>query len=162
MYSEPLATFILLGLFILLLILRIPITFALIFSSIVTAIYIQIPLTAVIQKMITGIENFSLLAIPFFIVAGQIMSEGGITKRIIDFSNVIIGRYRGGLAQINVLASMFFGGVSGSAVADVSTIGVINYGQSINTFSLADGLGAVKQSLEMTGNVTAEYYNAEL
>ena len=125
MYSEPLATFILLGLFILLLILRIPITFALIFSSIVTAIYIQIPLTAVIQKMITGIENFSLLAIPFFIVAGQIMSEGGITKRIIDFSNVIIGRYRGGLAQINVLASMFFGGVSGSAVADVSSIGVM-------------------------------------
>ena len=125
MYSEPLAIFILLGLFIILLILRIPITFALIFSSIATAIYIQIPLTAVIQKMITGIENFSLLAIPFFIVAGQIMSEGGITRRIIDFSNVIIGRYRGGLAQINVLASMFFGGVSGSAVADVSSIGVM-------------------------------------
>ncbi len=125
MYSETVATIILLGLFVILLILRTPITFALIFSSIITAFYIQLPLTAVIQKMITGIENFSLLAIPFFIVAGQIMSEGGITKRIIDFSNVIIGRFRGGMAQINVLASMFFGGVSGSAVADVSTIGVM-------------------------------------
>ena len=65
MYSEPLATFILIGLFLFLLILRIPITISLLFSSIVTAIYIQIPLTAVIQRMITGIENFSLLAIPF-------------------------------------------------------------------------------------------------
>ena len=125
MYSEPIAISLLLGLFIFLLVLRIPITLSLIFSSLITAMYIQIPLTAVIQKMITGIENFSLLAIPFFIVAGQIMAEGGITRRIIDFSNVLIGRYRGGMAQINVLASMFFGGVSGSAVADVSSIGVM-------------------------------------
>ena len=125
MYSEPIAITLLLGIFIILIVLRIPITFSLLFSSLITAIYIQIPLAAVIQKMITGIQNFSLLAIPFFIVAGQIMSEGGITRRIIDFSNVLIGRYRGGLAQVNVLGSMFFGGVSGSAVADVSSIGVM-------------------------------------
>jgi tripartite ATP-independent transporter DctM subunit len=123
--SDTIAIIILLSLFGIFLIFRIPITFALLSSSIVTAIYLHLPLEAILQTMVRGIMNFSLLAIPFFILAGQIMGEGGITKRIIEFSNVLIGRFRGGLAQVNVLASMFFGGVSGSAVADVSSIGVM-------------------------------------
>lgn len=125
MSADTIAIIILLSSFGLLLILRIPITFSLLTSSIITAIYLHLPLEAILQTMVRGITNFSLLAIPFFILAGQIMGEGGITKRIIEFSNVLIGRFRGGLAQVNVLASMFFGGVSGSAVADVSSIGVM-------------------------------------
>ncbi|MCD6397302.1 MAG: TRAP transporter large permease [Spirochaetaceae bacterium] len=120
-----LASSILIGLFAVLLILRVPITFTLAISSIVTAFYLNIPLLAIVQRMIQGVNSFSLLAIPFFILAGEIMSQGGISRRLIEFSNILIGRVRGGLAQVNVLASMFFGGISGSAVADVSSIGTM-------------------------------------
>ena len=116
---------ILLGSFAIMLILRIPITFALAASSIFTAMYLKIPLMVIIQQMVQGVNSFSLMAIPFFIIAGEIMGEGGISQRLIEFANVIVGRFRGGLALVNVLASTFFGGISGSAVADVSSIGAI-------------------------------------
>lgn len=119
------ASFILLGLFAVLLIIRVPITFVLAISSIITAFYLDIPLLSIVQRMVQGVNSFSLLAIPFFILAGEIMSQGGISRRLILFSNLLIGRLRGGLAQVNVLASMFFGGISGSAVADVSSIGTM-------------------------------------
>jgi len=125
MPNSHIASIILLGLFGLLLILRVPITFTLVISSIATAFYLHIPLLAIIQRMVQGVNIFSLMAIPFFIIAGEIMSQGGISRRLIDFSNILIGRMPGGLAQVNVLASMFFGGISGSAVADVSSIGTI-------------------------------------
>ncbi len=118
-----LASWILLGSFALLLVLKVPITFTLVVSSILTAMYLKIPLMVILQQMVQGVNSFSLLAIPFFIIAGEIMGEGGISRRLIEFSNLIVGRVRGGLAQVNVLASMFFGGISGSAVADVSSIG---------------------------------------
>ena len=114
---------ILLAGFAFLLIIRFPVTFALFISSLVTIIYLRIQPGMMVINMAKGVMNFSLLAIPFFIVAGGIMGHGGITTRILNFSNVIVGRIQGGLAQVNVLASMFFGGVSGSAVADVSTVG---------------------------------------
>ena len=120
-----LASWILLGSFALLLVLKVPITFTLVVSSILTAMYLKIPLMVILQQMVQGVNSFSLLAIPFFIIAGEIMGEGGISRRLIEFSNLIVGRVRGGLAQVNVLASMFFGGISGSAVADVSSIGTI-------------------------------------
>jgi tripartite ATP-independent transporter DctM subunit len=116
---------ILIGLFVLLMVLRTPITFALAISSIVTAIYLDIPLMAILLQMVKGIHSFSLMAIPFFIIAGEIMGQGGISQRLIKFSHVIVGRTRGGLAQVNVLSSMFFGGISGSAIADTSSIGAI-------------------------------------
>jgi tripartite ATP-independent transporter DctM subunit len=119
------ASTILIGSFLLLLILRMPITFSLFLSSVLTAIYLNIPLLTIVQRLVSGVNSFSLLAIPFFILAGEMMSRGGISRRLIDFSNAIIGRYRGGLAQVNILASMFFGGISGSAVADVSSIGTM-------------------------------------
>jgi tripartite ATP-independent transporter DctM subunit len=125
MADVTIATVLLLGLFIFLMIIRIPITFSLIFSSIVTALYLKIPLMAVVQQMVQGVRSFSLLAIPFFIIAGEMMGQGGISRRLILFSNLLVGRIRGGLAQVNCLASMFFGGISGSAVADVSSIGTI-------------------------------------
>lgn len=115
----------LLGSLFLFLIIRLPIAFALGASATVTALYMGIPTIVVAQKMVEGVKSFSLMAIPFFIIAGEIMGQGGISKRLIDFSNVIIGRVRGGLAMVNILSSMFFGGISGSSVADTSSIGTI-------------------------------------
>ena len=124
--SDPtIASWILLGSFALFLVLKAPITFSLAVSSVLTAMYLKIPLMAIVQQMVQGVNSFSLLAIPFFIIAGEMMGEGGISRRLIAFSNLLVGRVRGGLAQVNVLASMFFGGISGSAVADVSSIGTI-------------------------------------
>jgi tripartite ATP-independent transporter DctM subunit len=77
------------------------------------------------QRMATGLESFSLLAIPFFILAGQLMNSGGIAMRLIDFAKVIVGRLPGGLALVNVVANMLFGAISGSAAASASAIGTI-------------------------------------
>ncbi|SHM16467.1 TRAP transporter, DctM subunit [Caldanaerovirga acetigignens] len=115
----------LLGGFILLILFRVPIAFSLGISAVITAAYLGIPLAMLAQAMVRGINSFSLLAIPFFILAGEIMGEGGISQRLINFSNVIVGRIKGGLALVNILASMFFGGISGSSVADTSSIGSI-------------------------------------
>ncbi|HEY8541921.1 MAG TPA: TRAP transporter large permease [Pseudothermotoga sp.] len=109
--------------FALMLFLGAPIAFCLSISSLLTIIYLKLPAMVVFQRMSAGINAFSLIAIPFFILAGQIMADGGIARRIVEFSNILIGRVRGGLAMVNILASMFFGGVSGSSVADTSSIG---------------------------------------
>ncbi len=116
---------ILLGTLFLFLIIRLPIAFALGLSATSAALYMGIPALVIAQKMVEGVKSFSLMAIPFFIIAGEIMGQGGISKRLIDFSNVLVGRVRGGLAMVNILSSMFFGGISGSAVADTSSIGTI-------------------------------------
>ncbi|MFK5974010.1 MAG: TRAP transporter large permease [Flavobacteriaceae bacterium] len=79
--------------------------------------------TTVMQRMTTGIDNFALLAIPFFILAGEIMNRGGIAKRLIDFAKSLIGSLPGGLAFVNVIAAMLFGAISGSAIAAASAIG---------------------------------------
>lgn len=125
MPDPTIASIILMGGFIVLLLLRVSITFSLALVSIATAVYLNIPLMAIIQQMVQGVRSFSLIAIPFFIIAGEMMGQGGISRRLIDFSNVLVGRIRGGLAMVNVLTSMFFGGISGSAVADVASEGTI-------------------------------------
>ncbi|KKK36152.1 membrane protein [Mesobacillus campisalis] len=113
------------GSFVLLLLMRVPVALCLVVSSFLTGIYMDIDLAALVQRMVNGLKSFSLLAIPFFILAGEIMNEGGISRRLINLANVLIGKVRGGLAMVNVLASTFFGGISGSAVADVSSIGSV-------------------------------------
>lgn len=125
MANCTLAIWLLLGSFGVLLVLRIPITFALTFASIATSVYLGIPLMAIVQRMVQGANSYSLLAIPFFILAGEIMGAGGISRRLIELSNVFVGNIRGGLAMVNVVTSMFFGGISGSAVADVASEGTI-------------------------------------
>lgn len=115
---------ILLGVFSILAIIGIPIGFSLGFAAIVALIVkTEVPLTIVIQRFVSGINSFPLMAIPFFILAGNLMTASGITSKLLDFSNVLVGRFRGGLAMANIVASMFFGGISGSAVADTSAIG---------------------------------------
>jgi len=119
------AVFLLLGTFFGLLFLRVPVAFCLGLSSVITGIYCNIQLPMLSQAMVRGINNFSLLAIPFFILTGEIMNEGGMGMRLIRLANALIGRFQGGLALVNVLASTFFGGISGSAVADTSSSGSV-------------------------------------
>ena len=108
-----------------LLILGMPIAYALGISALVTAFYVGLPLEAVLLKVSDGVDDFALLAIPFFVLAGAIMAQGGMAWRLVAFANIFVGFLRGGLAMVNVLSSMFFGGISGSAVADTSSIGSI-------------------------------------
>jgi tripartite ATP-independent transporter DctM subunit len=119
------AIVLLIAVFLVLLVIKVPICFSLAFSAFATAAYVGVPLGTITQKMVSGLDSFSLLAIPFFILAGEIMGAGGISDRLIKLADVIVGRMRGGLAMVNVLASMFFGGISGSAVADTSSLGPI-------------------------------------
>ena len=125
MIVDHTAITLLLGIFGLLVILRVPITFCLAFSAIVTGTYLNVPLEAIVKVMADGVMNFSLLAIPFFIIMGEVMNEGGISQRLVNLANLLVGRLPGGLAMVNVMDSMFFGGISGSAVADVSSLGSI-------------------------------------
>jgi len=115
----------LLGSFIILMIIRVPIAFSLGISSLITCLYRDIPLTPLAQRMVASLDSFPLMTIPFFILAGHIMSEGGIARRIVDFANILVGRLRGGLAMVNIVGSMFFGGTTGSSVADVASIGPV-------------------------------------
>lgn len=123
--NASMGSFILIGSFVFLLVMKFPITFSLFLSSIFAAMFLHIPLMSIVQRLVSGVNSFSLLAIPFFILSGEIMSQGGISRRLVGFANALVGRVRGGLAQVNILASMFFGGISGSAVADVSSIGAM-------------------------------------
>jgi tripartite ATP-independent transporter DctM subunit len=142
MFNATLAVWLLLGTFVVLIIFKMPVIFALAVSSCVTMLYMDIPLMAFIQQMAKAVNSFSLLAIPFFILAGEIMGAGGISNRLLDCANVIVGRFRGGLAYVNVLGSMFFGHLSGSAVADVSSLGSVEIPMQVkagydNPFSVA-------------------------
>ena len=125
MGDPNIAIAILLGSFAVMIICKLPITFALISSTMLTMFYLGMPPVAMVQQMAKAIDSFSLMAVPFFIFAGEIMGEGGISRRIVKFADVCVGRVRGGLAQVNCLDSMFFGGISGSAVADVSSLGAV-------------------------------------
>ena len=84
-----------------------------------------IMLSLMAQRIFTGMDSFPLMAVPFFVLAGELMNHGGTTRRLIDFANVLVGRIPGGLAHTNIVASMFFGGISGSAVADAAAMGSI-------------------------------------
>jgi len=125
MQADILGISILIGSFFTLLAIRVPVAFALGIASVLTALYLDLPLMIVLQQMTKGLDSFSLMAIPFFILAGQLMGVGGISQKMIAMANVFVGRIRGGLGMVNVLASMLFGGISGSSVADTSSIGSI-------------------------------------
>ncbi|NDW05509.1 TRAP transporter large permease subunit [Jiella sp. 40Bstr34] len=113
----------LLGGFLALMFLRVPIAFALGLSSLATVFYLGLPPLMIAQRMVNGLNSFTFLAVPFFILVGNIMTEGGISDRLVKLADVLVGRLRGGLAQGNVVASTMFGGISGSSVADVASIG---------------------------------------
>ncbi|MBB5701030.1 tripartite ATP-independent transporter DctM subunit [Ochrobactrum daejeonense] len=113
----------LLGTFVLGLAIGLPVAVTLGLSSMAYLLFADIPLVVIPQKMYAGMDSFVLLCIPGFILAGNLMNSGGITERIIRFANALVGWMRGGLAQANIAASMLFGGISGTAVADVASVG---------------------------------------
>ena len=102
-----------------------PVAYAMGLATLVTALWIDIPLEAVMLKISDGMDDFALLTIPFFVLAGAIMSEGGVARRLVNLAKVFVGFIRGGLALVNVLASTFFGCLSGSSVADTASIGSV-------------------------------------
>jgi len=117
--------FLLFSILIISLIIRIPVPYALFLSSIITIIYSGLSLMLVIQRMFSGLNNFALIAVPLFILAGAIMGHGGITDRLLTLSERLVGRIPGALAHINIIVSMFFAGLTGSSVADTAAIGGI-------------------------------------
>jgi tripartite ATP-independent transporter DctM subunit len=118
-------TFVLLGSFVLLMVVGVPIAYALGLSALVGALWIDLPLDAVMIQLAAGVNKFSLLAIPFFVLAGAIMAEGGMARRLVAFAGVVVGFVRGGLSLVNIVASTFFGAISGSSVADTASIGSV-------------------------------------
>ncbi len=118
-------TFVLLGSFVVLMLIGMPVAYALGLSALAGALWIDQPLDAVMIQLASGVNKFSLLAIPFFVLAGALMAEGGMSRRLVAFANVLVGFVRGGLSLVNILASTFFGGISGSAVADTASIGSV-------------------------------------
>jgi tripartite ATP-independent transporter DctM subunit len=147
--------FILISTFVVLLALGVPIAYSIGISGILTmlvTIDLLPAVTTMAQRMATGLDSFTLLAIPFFIFAGQLMNRGGIAIRLIAFAKVLVGRLPGGLAFVNVIANMLFGAISGSATASASAIGTIihprmkadgydeNFSAAINSSSATTGL----------------------
>jgi len=116
---------VLIGSFILLMLLGMPVAYALGMAALLGALWIDLPLDAVMIQMASGVNKFSLLAIPCFVLAGAIMAEGGMSRRLVAFAGVLIGFVRGGLSLVNILASTFFGAISGSSVADTASIGSV-------------------------------------
>jgi hypothetical protein len=107
--------FVLLGSFCVLMMLGMPVAYALGLSALVGALWIDLPLDAVMIQLASGVNKFSLLAIPFFVLAGAIMAEGGMARRLVAFAAVLVGFMRGGLSLVNIMASTFFGAISGSS-----------------------------------------------
>jgi tripartite ATP-independent transporter DctM subunit len=116
---------VLLGTLLVMLAIGVPVAYALGLAALAGAMWIDIPLEAVMLKISDGVDNFSLLAIPFFVLAGAIMAEGGMARRLVALANVLVGWIRGGLSLVNILASTFFGAISGSSVADTSSVGSV-------------------------------------
>ena len=122
---------ILIGGFAVFCLLGMPVAYALGLAAISAALWIDLPLEAVMLKVSDGTDDFALLAIPFFILAGAIMGEGGMAERLVNLAKIFVGWIRGGLALVNILASAFFGCISGSSVADTASIGSVMIPQMI-------------------------------
>lgn len=106
--------------------LGVPVAFALGLAGVVSLFLgSSIPLTVVPQRMLVNIDSFPLMAIPFFILAGEVMSKGGASQRLVDFAQGLVGHFRGGIAMVGILASAIFAGISGSAAADTAAIGAL-------------------------------------
>ena len=125
MSAQTISIIILLVSFFVMIFLRFPIAYAVALSSILCLASMGMPLTNLCQYMVKGISSFSLMAVPFFITMGVLMGTGGISEKLIALANACVGWMRGGLAMVNIVASYFFGGISGSAAADTASLGSI-------------------------------------
>lgn len=132
MNPEVVSTLVLLGSFLVMIFLRFPIAYAVGLSTCICLLQQGLDLSMVPQQMVKGIWSFSLMAVPFFITMGVLMGTGGISDKLIALANSLVGWMRGGLAMVNVVASYFFGGISGSASADTASLGSILIPMMVN------------------------------
>src|SRR5471030_1045198 len=125
--NDRMEVFIVIGTLLACIAIGVPIAYALGLSALAAAWWIDIPPQAVMLQVSSGVSKFAMLTIPFFVLAGAIMAEGGMARRLVAFANVLVGffRIRGGLSVVNVVATTFLSGISGSSVADVSAIGSV-------------------------------------
>ena len=151
---------ILLGSLLALLLVGFPVAFAVGLSAFIGAWWIDLPLEAVVIQVTNGINKFSLLTIPFFILAGAIMAEGGIARRLVNFAYIFVGFIRGGLSLVNIVASTFFGAISGSSVADTASIGSVMIPQMEEKGYPRDFAAAVTASGSVQAVLTPPSHNS--
>ena len=125
MSTEAIAITILIGVFLALLFLRVSVAVSMGIAAAATYAYLKLPLALVVQYTVGGVNNFTFMAVPFFILGGELINQGGIGDRLVRLADELVGWVHGGAAMVNVMASMFFGGISGSAPADIAALGPV-------------------------------------
>lgn len=139
--------------------LRFPIAYSVAISSILCLLYQGLPLTTVCQQMVKGISSFSLMAVPFFITMGVLMGTGGISEKLLNLADACVGWMTGGLAMVNIVASYFFGGISGSAAADTASLGSLEIPMMVDRGYDKDFSTAVTISSSVEGILVPPSHN---
>ena len=145
--------------FLVMVFLRFPIAYSVAISSILCLAYQGLPLSTLVQQMVKGISSFSLMAVPFFITMGVLMGCGGISEKLLDLADACVGWMRGGLAMVNILASYFFGGISGSASADTASLGSLEIPMMVDRGYDVDFSTAVTISSSVEGMLVPPSHN---
>lgn len=145
--------------FFIMIFLRFPIAYAVALASIFCLLYMGLPLQTVCQQMVKGISSFSLMAVPFFITMGVLMGGGGISEKLLDLADSLVGWMTGGLAMVNIVASYFFGGISGSASADTASLGSLEIPMMVSRGYDADFSTAVTITSSVEGLLVPPSHN---
>lgn len=159
METNTLAIAVLLGSFLLMVLLRFPIAYAVVIAPILCLKIQGLPLGTISQQMIKGISSFSLMAVPFFITMGVLMGSGGISEKLLQLADACVGWMTGGLAMVNIVASYFFGGISGSAAADTASLGSLEIPMMVERGYDTDFATAVTISSSVEGMLVPPSHN---
>ncbi len=157
--SESTAIVILLVSFLVMVFLRFPIAYSVAISTVLCLTYQGLPLATLTQQMVKGISSFSLMAVPFFITMGVLMGSGGISEKLLNLADACVGWMTGGLAMVNIVASYFFGGISGSASADTASLGSLEIPMMVNRGYDVDFATAVTISSSVEGMLVPPSHN---
>ena len=157
--SESTAIIILLASFLIMVFLRFPIAYSVAISTLICLSYMKLPLATLTQQMVKGINSFSLMAVPFFITMGVLMGSGGISEKLLNLADACVGWMTGGLAMVNIVASYFFGGISGSASADTASLGSLEIPMMVNRGYDVDFATAVTISSSVEGMLVPPSHN---
>ena len=157
--SESTAIIILLASFLIMVFLRFPIAYSVAISTLICLSYMKLPLATLTQQMVKGISSFSLMAVPFFITMGVLMGSGGISEKLLNLADACVGWMTGGLAMVNIVASYFFGGISGSASADTASLGSLEIPMMVNRGYDVDFATAVTISSSVEGMLVPPSHN---
>ena len=157
--SESTAIIILLATFLIMVFLRFPIAYSVAISTLLCLSYMGLPLATLTQQMVKGISSFSLMAVPFFITMGVLMGSGGISEKLLNLADACVGWMTGGLAMVNIVASYFFGGISGSASADTASLGSLEIPMMVNRGYDVDFATAVTISSSVEGMLVPPSHN---